>query len=229
MSWKTEYPHQYALFAASEMQHRDNYFACMDEPQPPHAVQSYLDWEDRFARLDQESRQNIIERAAPLVARRDTNEGRDWTALFDTLNEVKGYIYLQDLGYNDVRFIPRSSEKKQKTPDVRGSGSLGDALLEVKTVNISDDDISLFGTLQKGSRGIPEGLKHKLASDYATACNQLHSFPVREPARRICCFYISVDFRLTGARSNQDALNDYLASIRKDCEIYHHSGHWKSR
>lgn len=226
MNWKADYPHLYELFAASDMEHEDNYFAEMDALQRPLAVKGYLDWENRLSRLDVKSRQNIIERTATFVTRRDTAKGRDWTALFERLNEIKGYNYLQDLGYTDVRFIPRALKKKQKTPDVHGSASFGDALLEIKTVNISDEDIANFGILQKGCRGLPEGLKRKLESVYGTACEQLLSFPVREPARRICWFHISIDFEVALTRSNKRALIDFLGSIENDCEIYHHSGFW---
>lgn len=223
MSWEADYPHLYELFAASDVQPADNYFARMDGFHSPQAIQSYCDWENRFARLDQKSRENIIARAAPLVTRRDTIKGRHWAALFETLNEIKGYIYLQELGYSEVRFIPPTS---LRTPDVHGSASFGDALLEVKTVNASNNDNKLVGVVQKADLGLPDGLKAKLASDYAAACQQLGSFLVREPTRRICCFYITMDLSVVLARSNQQALNTFLASIEKDCEIYHHSQHW---
>ena len=205
---------------ASDVQHPANYFCGMNTPE---AIQGYRDLEDGLARLDPKSRQNIIERAAPFVTRRDTVKGRHWTALFETLNEVKGYNYLQDLGYSEVRFIPPTSSR---TPDVHGSASFGDALLEVKTVNMSDENIATFGIVQEAHLELPEGLKRKLASDYATACEQLHSFSVREPARRICCFFITIDRQLAFARSNQQKLDDFLASIENDCEIYHHSQYW---
>jgi len=220
MNWKAESPNLYELFTASDVQHPDNYFSDIDTPR---AIQAYREWEDRLARLDPQSRQNIIERAAPLVSLRDTAKGRHWAALFETLNEVKGYNYLQDQGYTEVRFIPRTSVR---TPDLHGSASFGEALLEVKTVNLSDKDISLSGKLQKGHHGLPEGLKNKLKSDYVTACQQLHSFPVREPARRICSFYINVDLELVLTRSNRQELIDFFASLKTDCEIYHHSQHW---
>jgi hypothetical protein len=223
MSWKDDYPYLHELFRASDVHHPDNYFARMDGFHPPQTVEAYRDWERRFERLNAQSRRNIIERAAPLVTLRDTANGRHWTALFETLNEVKGYNYLQDLGYGKVSFIPRTS---QPTPDLHGSASSGDALLEVKTVNMSDKNISLFGTVQRGRRGLSEGLKNKLESDYAIACQQLHSFPIREPARRICSFYITIDLEFALVRTNLQELIDFFAAIETDCEIYHHSEHW---
>jgi hypothetical protein len=223
MSWKDDYPYLYELFSASDVQHRDNYFSGMDRIQSPQTVQGYRDWEARFARMDSQSRQNIIERAAPLVTRRDIANDRHWTALFETLNEVKGYNYLQDLGYSEVRFIPPTSSP---TPDLHGSASVGDALLEVKTVNMSDENLATYGVVQTAHDGLPDGLKRKLESDYATACKQLRSVTAREPTRRICAFFISIDRQLAFARSNLQALIDFMTSIENDCEIYHHSQHW---
>ncbi len=221
MSWKDDYPHLHELFVTSDVDHVDNYFADMDSFHPPH--QSYRQLEDQFARLDPESRQNIIVRAAPKVTRRDTAKGRGWTALFETLNEVNGYTHLLDLGYPEVRFIPPGSSR---TPDLHGIASFGDALLEVKTVNRSDENIATFGVVQDAHDGLPDGFKRKLESDYATACRQLHSLTVREPARRICAFYITIDRQLAFARTNRQALIDFTSSIETDCEIFHHSQYW---
>jgi hypothetical protein len=223
MSWKNDYPCLYELFTESDHQNPDNYFSCMDGFQSPLAVQSYCDWENRFERMDSQSRQNIIKRAAPLVTRRDIKNDRHWTALFETLNEIKGYNYLQDLGYSEVRFIRPASSR---TPDLLGSSSLGDALLEVKTVNISDEDIATYGVVQTAHDGLPDGLKRKLKSDYANACEQLRSTPARMPTRRICAFFISIDRQLAFRHSNKQALIDFMTSIENDCEIYHHSEHW---
>jgi len=129
------------------------------------------------------------------------------------------------LGYTDVRFIPRTS---CQTPDVHGSASFGDALLEMKTINISDDDISQFGTVQKAFLGVPEGLKRKLASDYKAACEQLHSIQVREPTRRICYLHMSIDLRVALSRANLTAIDEFLRSIEGDCEIFHDSQYWST-
>lgn len=169
------------------------------------------------------SRQNIIERAAPFVARRDTSKKRHWSALFETLNKVQGYNYLQGLGYNKIRFIPPTSSR---TPDLHASTQFSDALLEVKTVNVSDVNISLFGTVQEGYRELLKGLKMKLKSDYEEAFQQLHSHSVREPARRICCFCIAIDLPMALVRTNLQKLIDFFTGIERDCEIYHHSEPW---
>ena len=225
MSWKDDFPCWYQLYEASEVSHHDNYFSHMDNARSEVANASYREWESCFARLDNDSRIQLFRRAASEVTRRDRTSGRHWTSLFGILNEARGYNYLQELGYSKIKFIPRSSIQ---TPDIQGSASFGDALLEVKTINKSDVDISQMGTLQEAHLGLPDGLKQKLASDYKNACNQLNSFPMKDPARRICFFCITLDLRVVLADSNKKALDNYLNSIQKDCEIYHESRFWRS-
>src|ERR1022692_2075299 len=165
MSWKNKFSCLYQLYEASEKSHPDNYFSTMGELQSKFAAASYLEWENRFARLDADSRHHLFQRAASHVVRRDRANERHWSSLFHILNEAKGYNHLQDLGYSEIKFIPSSVNR---TPDVQGSNSLGKALLEVKTVNKSDVDIAKMGTLQKSHAGLPDGLKRKLLSDYTT-------------------------------------------------------------
>ena len=225
MSWKDEFPCWYQLYQASEPSLPDNYFPLLDEPRSKITTASYHEWEICFARLDADSRHQLFQKAAPYVSRRDKGSKRHWSALFEILNEAKGYNYLQDLNYSTVRFIPKSSSR---TPDVCGSASFGDALLEVKTINKSDIDIIQMGTLQKAHSGLPDGLKKKLLSDYTIACDQLHSVPLQKSARRICYFCITLDLPVVLTDSNKQALDDYLNSIQKDCEIYHESRFWRS-
>jgi hypothetical protein len=182
-------------------------------------------WENRLRQLDERSLKQILERIAPILLRCNRSEIRTWTPLFEILNETKGYEHLLALGYTTVSFIPRrESSHTPSTPDVYGVAGFGEALCEVKTVNISDDDISRFGKIQGPRHGIPEGLKLKVACDYNQARKQLHSSftPVRgEQVRRICYFCFTLDLSFQLASSNENLLNDYLKRIEEDCEIVH--------
>lgn len=182
-------------------------------------------WESRHRQLDERSLQQILERMTPVISQCNRSEIRTWTPLFDILNEAKGYEYLLALGYPRVSFIPRpESRHTPLTPDVHGVAAFGEALCEVKTINISDDEISRFGKIQGPSYGMPDGLKRKIARDYDQARRQLHSAFVhvgRKPVRRIChfCFTLDLSFQLAG--SNENLLNGYLKHIEKDCQIVH--------
>ncbi len=69
------------------------------------------------------------------------SDNRGWTQLFNKLNEVKGYIYLTDMGCVKVRFIPTSKKQNVETPDLRGEKDNETYLCEVKTINKSDYEI----------------------------------------------------------------------------------------
>lgn len=227
MNTTEQFPILQELFALSDVQHPDNLLARIVSIRKGFGSQqifeAWCDCEQRLSRLDPESRRQLFERAAPLVTRRHTSEGRGWTPLFETLNEAKGYVRLLDLGYTDVRFLPC---KSHDTPDVHGHASFGDALLEVKTVNMSDEAICLRGTMQAAHFGLPDGLERKLASDYAKACKQLSSEPAQEPTRRICYLCITIDLKMWLDHSNKQGLDDYLASIERDCEIFYELQNW---
>jgi hypothetical protein len=201
------------------------YIALMDELRSGLSAEHCKGWENRLRQLDEHSLQQILERIAPILPRCNRSEIRTWTPLFETLNEAKGYEHLLALGYTTVSFIPRQeSSHTPATPDVYGNAAFGEALCEVKTVNISKDDIALFWKGQGPCYGLPEGLKVKIDYDYDLACKQLHSSftPVRgERVRRICYFCFNLDLSFQLASANENLLNDYLKHIEKDCEIVH--------
>ena len=76
---------------------------------------------------------------------------RGWQALFDVLNEAKGYNHLSGIGCTNIRFIPVSSVPGQKTPDLSGDLAGARVLCEVKTINISEDEATRRTTGGVGS------------------------------------------------------------------------------
>src|ERR1039458_3272431 len=66
-------------------------------------------------------------------------EYRGWQALFDRLNEAKAYRYLTKIGCSSVVFIPRTIKQ---TPDSEGWLEGQQILCEVKTINISDEEVN---------------------------------------------------------------------------------------
>ncbi|HEX7518312.1 MAG TPA: hypothetical protein VF345_13615 [Chthoniobacterales bacterium] len=182
----------------------------------------YKAWGDRLSRLDEQSRQYLLERISPFITQFDRSKVRTWTPIFEILNEAKGYEYLLTLECSEVSFIRRpESHTTPTTPDVRGTTAFREVLCEVKTVNFSDREISRMRTIQGPARGLPEGLKLKIEQDYDTARKQLFSsaIPVRGPVQRICYFCFNLDLSFVLADSNKELLDGYLKQIEKDCEI----------
>ena len=63
-------------------------------------------------------------------------------AFFDCFNEIKGYRYLAQAGYQDVRFVPQQQETQ--TPDLRARSEESTVLMEVKTINESTKQKNYF-------------------------------------------------------------------------------------
>lgn len=89
---------------------------------------------------------------------KDHREGQRKQGFFNQLNESKAYSYLKKSGCVNLRFIP---EEKNKTPDIEGKYQDNRILCEVKTIDISEDeinrrrnsevyDISVYCKLSKG-------------------------------------------------------------------------------
>ena len=128
-------------------------------------------------------------------------EGRGWQALFDKLNEAKGYNHLVSVGCTNVAFIPVSSEKGKRTADLQGDLAGVKVLCEVKTINISKVEANrrangLAGTITLQP---PEGFFNKLKSDLKEASVQMAAYDSDWSARRIV--YVVVNF--------DDNLNEY--------------------
>lgn len=68
-----------------------------------------------MAGLDPSAWAFLKSEVVPLLLVRDVIRG--WQPLFDKLNQAKAYNHLKEVGYDAVRFIPRSSVG-EKTPDL---------------------------------------------------------------------------------------------------------------
>ncbi len=94
------------------------------------------------------------------IATYDKNRG--WFQLFNRLNEVKGFIYLKNIGCSNVKFIERSREK---TPDLKGKLDEENIYCEVKTINISESEIEKRKKpkLRRCSYDLPDEFFNKLS------------------------------------------------------------------
>jgi hypothetical protein len=144
----------------------------------PHCLAVFASWERELQGLDNAAWQALRDEALPYLSRRSSG-GRGWQQLFDILGQARAYNYLkQSVGCSTVRFIPRSNVE---TPDLEGFLLSGRMLCEVKTVNISDEEVRARKTpaARFNSDQLPEGFFRKLDSDILKAKRQL---PANDPA-----------------------------------------------
>jgi len=227
MNWSEEFPHLYQIYKLSDINHPDNYFSHMDsECKSSLAVESYRKWQSRLSRLSEDSFIDLSVRVAPRVTNRDKERNRYWSALFEILNEAKGYEFLLDEGYSNIRFIP--PQKNEKTPDIWAQKEGDEAVLEVKTIWRSDSDLpQRFEKVQTAIYELPEGFKNQIVNNYKKAIEQCHSFKDRNITRRICYFCIDLDLVVAMEESNLNVIENFMRSIEKpDVEIVYESGTW---
>ena len=137
--------------------------------------------------LDAEAWHDLKERAVPVLTASDRTRG--WQALFDTLNESKGYAYLGNIGCTSVAFVER---RTKKTPDLRALLNSDRVLCEVKTTNISQDEADRRERVHHGEirafdvpQHVTPQLRHKVSSTLEHAVEQLDHEDPQRTARRI--------------------------------------------
>jgi hypothetical protein len=144
---------------------------------------------------------------APLFTAR--KEQRGWQALFDKLNEAKGFKYLVSIGCTNVEFVPASSARGQRTPDLQGALAGTTVLCEVKTINISEVEAvrRKIGAVGSVSRQLPDQFFKKLKSDLETAKAQMVAYRRECTTRKIVYVVINFDASL------HEYANDYSSQI----------------
>ena len=155
-----------------------------------HVRDVWARWERVLQALDAEAWEALKIEAAPhLMSSRP--EYRGWQALFDRLNEAKAYRYLTKIGCSSVVFIPRTTKQ---TPDLEGWLEGQQILCEVKTINISDEEVNArrsFAVRSVAGR-LEQGFFNKLLSDVRKASLQLAEYDSKNRARHL--IYISPIF-----------------------------------
>ena len=144
-----------------------------------HIRDFYLRYERSLQGLDDQAREHLKQEALPRLTARD-KRGRGWQQLFDLLNEARAYNYLKSLGATNLHFIPRSSGK---TPDLEGTLARNRLLCEVKTFNISEEEVAFRSGRKKVRSGqitLPAEFLKKLRTTVDAAKQQLLAF---DPAR----------------------------------------------
>lgn len=166
---------------------------------PHHVLQIYLRWEKEMQGLDDDAWRFLRNEASPLVMWKDPR-GRGWEPLFNILNQARAYNYLNRMGCASVRFIPRS---RARTPDLEAVLNAQVVLCEVKSINISADELRARREpiVREIAMQLGPGFFKKLRSDIEQAETQLSTYNNSGLARRIVYFNLQFD--------------DFLAEFKK--------------
>jgi len=166
----------------------------------PIALKCFRDIEADLEGVDPSSWDLLKSEAGPLLTQKD--ELRGWRALFDKLNEAKGYQYLRHIGCTNVRFIPRSTRRGMKTPDIEGSLGSIRVLCEVKTINISEDEVRARNNSSVKSilTELPAGFFTKFRSTLEVARCQMEEYCPGPDVKMVV--YVIINF--------DDILHEYV-------------------
>jgi hypothetical protein len=140
-----------------------------------HIRDVYLRRERALQGLDAAAWNHLKGEASRFLTARDEH-ARGWQQLFDVLNEAWAYNYLKSIDCRKLAFIPRS---RFQTPDLEGFLGPDRILCEVKTINISEEEVA-FRTGPMKARSIdasitPKFLK-RLRQKVKIATRQMSAF-----------------------------------------------------
>jgi hypothetical protein len=193
-TFRSQLPRFYELKELlTDPSHPDAYFrnfedCLLDEP----CFQTVALWEKKLQGLDPVAWESLKSKASPYLKRKDA-KGRNFQQLFDVLGEASAYNYLREShGCSRVCFIPESDDR---TPDLEGVRDCVRVLCEVKTINISEDEIRARRgppTVRKVENRLDNGFLRKLDSDVTNAKSQLRTYDPDSDAQHLV--YINICF-----------------------------------
>lgn len=186
----------------------------------PLKMQAFLAVEKELKELDSTAWQSLKKEVSLYLATRDENRG--WSQLFDLLDQAKAYNYLKDIGCRDIRFIPRSSNKNEKTPDLQALLGASRVVCEVKKINISDEE----AIARKGGKGrnirdrLEKGFFNKLQSNITTSKDQLMAYDSSPKTRRIVYIVVNFDDILGEYKDKYfQQIDRFLSELTSEIEI----------
>lgn len=146
----------------------------------------------------------------PLLIARDAQRG--WQALFDVLHHVKAYVHLKRSGCTGIRFVKQPRKKNQSVVDLEADRGGRLVLCEVKTINVSENEIlrRLAGGVGTSGNALTEGFYAKLNSDLAKAACQLTAYANGRDAE--CKVFVAINF--------DDHLHEYADRYGADIETH---------
>jgi hypothetical protein len=221
--WLLSFPRLFDLYQRSDKSNPKNYFDFKELF--PIASQAFARSEELFSRLDLKSWEKLREKALPYVVVDDPF--RRYQQLWSTLDEARGYILLADQGYEQIEFIEPSKGKKHlpQLPDLVATRTDSTAILEVKTINESNENLSPNAEWRHKAITVRPDLapefKGKIVSTVEQARKQLDSYPHRSD-RKIVLLVIRFDHGQKTGGHLYEELESFIATqnMKDGVEIY---------
>ncbi len=222
---RIRYPFTYELIDAIEDRSNPRaYFKDFESSieSTPGMAQVWAAQESQFGLLDQPSWEQLKAEAVPYLTVKD-EKGRGWFQLISILNQARAHNYLKRRGCDEVRFVPRAKKAGVETPDLEAIYGNREVLCEVKTLQISDDEVRARTDIlgRKTQDVLPPEFLVKLSRTIEKAEKQLHSY--RESPESECIAFLVANFddRLGEYKRNYYEQIDAHLSGRNpnDCQV----------
>lgn len=229
---KTQFPRLYQIYEESDRFHPGNCLSKLFGDDPfQDDLSLYKYYESLFHNIDEENWESFKSKGAQTLheIRQDKISGEskegmadqqvDHFQCFDTFNEVHGYLFLKEkIGCEKVKFL----EKAQvKTPDLEGFKGQTHFVLEVKTINTSDDHHAHLKGVKGYEDFTPSFMKLKIlfCKVIVVAKKQLDAFPL---ARKIIFLVIDLDLNCNTPEFREKLCQEIkqdMALVNKDLTI----------
>jgi hypothetical protein len=220
------FPRLGALYQRSNVSMEENYFAIYDTAILAESTEKqFVIWEALLQTLDAVSFETFLRKTAGRVAARLKTPDRGWSQLVEAFNEIRGYQHAINLGYSIARLL---DEQSAPLPDVEAVAPTdAKCLLEVKTIQESDEELEKRGQIQSAELGLPQRLKRAIRKKYSHAINQIAGHPWAGEARKICYLIINLDLSTVLAEENKDCLKTFIDGLQQNnVEIHCVSQYW---
>lgn len=178
---------------------------------------AYIEVEEGLALLN-DTNFNIYKNE--ILQRGNGHPLRGYSEISDKFNELIGFRYLSKNGFSNIKFL--ETDGKNKMPDLVATKSTkNDTILEVKSINVSDEDRRTWNESAKNEAmsvevlsGLPSELKTKIWLTVNKAMNQLMSFPY-PTVNKMILLVVAMDTNRSLSKPNWEELQNYLAEIAK--------------
>ena len=203
--WSRDFPRLFELYGKSNQSASENWFqqplvvqALTGRHPLPEAIETVREFEASVQELHPTAWEQFKSKARRYVHKTDKWEYHK--QLFECFHEGYGYIHLKQDGYVEIQFI--EEQPKIPTPDLRGSRDASVVLMEVKTVNESDEQKNYFQipaadrNAKPAQYDISDAFRKKLCGSIENARHQLISYQQETVHRRIIYLVIRPDFNV---------------------------------
>ncbi|MDB6028302.1 MAG: hypothetical protein JWM68_4525 [Verrucomicrobiales bacterium] len=222
LDWlSSNFPRLFDLYQRSNRGDQNNYFNFNDLfPIAYIAAGAFAEIERMLTKLDRESWEKLREKALPYIVKNSPRRG--YHQLFNVLNEARGYVWLTDQGYSEVTFL---EDRTGKSPDLLANNCGSTAILEVKCVNQSDDDINQQVIQEhktiKVEPKLSENFKTRILRSIRDAREQLDAYQLFAD-RKIVFLVVRLEFSQTTCGESYIELGRFIsAQSTNGAEVFH--------